>query len=274
VRFAPSIPTSPRLDDHLRLGSAAEPFEAQALVADGAGQVLAVSAERNRFSDFKGYEDWAVVSSARTDEMLKVIVANPTMIEAYKAGVPGNGRLFPDGSKIVKLQWRRNNVALSRREHYLLIVAGPADPASLPVTLLDGERFLYRRPREHTIVMRLERWIGARRPLDAGPETPVHAEEMYIGNRVAVDSPLAVTELSVGDRKGIGDVFRSSGARAMHCRCRERHPGDHLGLVLQIAFWPQTRGRILASDVVERGRHLGPHAPALGDKHRHLPIRI
>jgi len=32
------------------------------------------------FSDFKGYEDWAVVSSARTDQVLKVIVANPTMI--------------------------------------------------------------------------------------------------------------------------------------------------------------------------------------------------
>ena len=56
------------------------------------------------FSDFKGYEDWAVVSSARTDEVLKVIVANPTMISAYKAGVPGNGQPFPDGSKIVKLQ--------------------------------------------------------------------------------------------------------------------------------------------------------------------------
>jgi hypothetical protein len=57
------------------------------------------------FSDFKGYEDWAVVSSARTDEVLKVIVANATMIRAYKAGVPGNGQPFPDGSKIVKLQW-------------------------------------------------------------------------------------------------------------------------------------------------------------------------
>ena len=58
------------------------------------------------FSDFKGYEDWAVVSSARTDEVLKVIVANPTMIEAYKAGVPGNGQPFPDGSRIAKLQWK------------------------------------------------------------------------------------------------------------------------------------------------------------------------
>jgi hypothetical protein len=58
------------------------------------------------FSDFRGYEDWSVVSSARTDEVLKVIVANPTMIKAYKSGIPGNGKHFPDGSKIAKLQWK------------------------------------------------------------------------------------------------------------------------------------------------------------------------
>jgi len=57
------------------------------------------------FSDFRGYEDWAVVSSAHTDERLKVIVGNPTMIKAFKAGIPGNGQPFPDGSMIVKLQW-------------------------------------------------------------------------------------------------------------------------------------------------------------------------
>ena len=58
------------------------------------------------FADFRGYEDWAVVSSARTDEELKVIVANPAMINAFKAGVPGNGQPFPEGSKIAKLQWK------------------------------------------------------------------------------------------------------------------------------------------------------------------------
>ena len=57
------------------------------------------------FSDFRGYEDWSVVSSARTDEVLKVIVANPIMIKAYKSGIPGNGQPFPQGSKIAKLQW-------------------------------------------------------------------------------------------------------------------------------------------------------------------------
>ena len=59
------------------------------------------------FSDFKGYEGWPAVSSARQDEILKVIVANPKMITAYKAGVPGNGQPFPEGSMIVKLQWKR-----------------------------------------------------------------------------------------------------------------------------------------------------------------------
>jgi Cytochrome P460 len=58
------------------------------------------------FSDFKGYEDWSVVSSARTDEVLKVIVANSIMIKAFKDGFPGNGKPFPDGSKIAKLQWK------------------------------------------------------------------------------------------------------------------------------------------------------------------------
>ena len=58
------------------------------------------------FSDFRGYEDWSVVSSARTDEVLKVIVANPIMIKAYKDGIPGNGKPFPEGSKIAKLQWK------------------------------------------------------------------------------------------------------------------------------------------------------------------------
>ncbi len=49
------------------------------------------------FSDFRGYEDWPVASSARQDDILKVIVANPKMIAAYKSGVPGNGQPFPRG---------------------------------------------------------------------------------------------------------------------------------------------------------------------------------
>ena len=58
------------------------------------------------FSDFRGYEDWQVVSVSQTDDLLKVMVANPVMIDAYKAGIPGNGQPFPDGSKIAKIEWK------------------------------------------------------------------------------------------------------------------------------------------------------------------------
>ena len=58
------------------------------------------------FSDFKGYEDWQVVAVSQTDALLKVMVANPTMIAAYKAGIPGNSKPFPDGSKIAKIEWK------------------------------------------------------------------------------------------------------------------------------------------------------------------------
>jgi len=58
------------------------------------------------FSDFKGYEDWQVVAVSQTEELLKVEVANSVMIAAYRDGVPGNGKPFPDGSKIAKIEWK------------------------------------------------------------------------------------------------------------------------------------------------------------------------
>lgn len=60
------------------------------------------------FSEIRGYEDWQVVSPSFTDaaNVIRVILANPVMIKAYRDGVPGNGKPFPDGSKIVKLEWR------------------------------------------------------------------------------------------------------------------------------------------------------------------------
>jgi hypothetical protein len=57
-------------------------------------------------ADFKGYEGWQVVSVSQTPNLLKVMVANPTMITAYQAGIPGNGTPFPDGSKIAKIEYR------------------------------------------------------------------------------------------------------------------------------------------------------------------------
>jgi hypothetical protein len=58
------------------------------------------------FSDFRGYENWQVVAVSQTDDLLKAMVANPTMIDAYRAGIPGNGKPFPDGSRIAKIEWK------------------------------------------------------------------------------------------------------------------------------------------------------------------------
>ena len=58
-------------------------------------------------AEFKGYEDWAVVATSETNELMKVMVANPVMIAAYKAGIPLNGQPFPEGATIVKIEWTK-----------------------------------------------------------------------------------------------------------------------------------------------------------------------
>src|SRR5437764_4779570 len=57
------------------------------------------------FSDFRGYEDWRDVAVSQTETSLKVISANDAMINAFRDGVPDNGKPFPDGSKIAKIEW-------------------------------------------------------------------------------------------------------------------------------------------------------------------------
>jgi Cytochrome P460 len=59
------------------------------------------------FSEFKGYESWENVAPSTTEDGIKSILANPVMIKAYKEGIPGNGKPFPDGSKIVKIEWKK-----------------------------------------------------------------------------------------------------------------------------------------------------------------------
>jgi hypothetical protein len=57
------------------------------------------------FSEFSGYEGWQVIAVSHNGEMLAVILGNPTMIDAYKGGIPGNGKPFPDGAKMAKIHW-------------------------------------------------------------------------------------------------------------------------------------------------------------------------
>ena len=65
------------------------------------------------FSEFRGYETWQDVAVSQTDGGIKVILGNPVMIKAYKAGIPGNGKPFPEGSTVVKIEWTKKKNPVS-----------------------------------------------------------------------------------------------------------------------------------------------------------------
>jgi hypothetical protein len=88
------------------------------------------------FADFRGYENWQDVAVSQTETLTKVILANPTMMAAYKNGLPAAGKEFPDGSKIVKIEWafKKNPVA-----PYFVNV--PAKLVAVAVIEKDTKRF-------------------------------------------------------------------------------------------------------------------------------------
>jgi hypothetical protein len=47
------------------------------------------------FAEFRGYEQWETIAVSHNGDLLAVILGNPAMIAAYKAGIPGNGKPVP-----------------------------------------------------------------------------------------------------------------------------------------------------------------------------------
>ncbi|MGA1981694.1 MAG: cytochrome P460 family protein [Acidobacteriaceae bacterium] len=62
-------------------------------------------------SEVRGYESWPVIAISHNGNKLAAILGNAVMIDAYKAGIPGNGKPFPDGAKMVKVHWSAKVVA-------------------------------------------------------------------------------------------------------------------------------------------------------------------
>jgi hypothetical protein len=64
-------------------------------------------------SEFRGYEGWQVIAVSQSATAMAVIVGNPAMIDAYKAGIPANGKPFPDGARMAKIHWnpKKNEIA-------------------------------------------------------------------------------------------------------------------------------------------------------------------
>lgn len=64
------------------------------------------------FSEFRGYETWQTAAPSLSDEGLKIITANPLMIQAYKEGFPGNGKPVPNGAMMAKIEWTQRCQAI------------------------------------------------------------------------------------------------------------------------------------------------------------------
>jgi cytochrome P460 len=102
----------------------------------GTGQVHLAGAQRAAFSDFRGYENWEDVAVSATETGIKVIVANPAMMAAYREGLPAAGKQFPDGSKVAKIEW---TVKRSGESPYFVLV--PDTLKSVSFIEKDTKRF-------------------------------------------------------------------------------------------------------------------------------------
>ena len=101
-KLARFIHNLPRLD----AASAAGAVPSQAQVAVPTQDKYAVKIPNGlAFSEFRGYEGWPVIAISHNGDKLAAILGNPVMIDAFKSGIPGNGKPFPDGAKMAKVHW-------------------------------------------------------------------------------------------------------------------------------------------------------------------------
>jgi Cytochrome P460 len=89
----------------LSVATAAAVLGGRAIIAQDAAKYAVQIPDGLSLGEVRGYETWQVVAISHSEPTLNLIVANSTAIDAYRAGIPGNGKPFPDGSKFVKVQW-------------------------------------------------------------------------------------------------------------------------------------------------------------------------
>ena len=97
------------------------------------------------FSEFKDYEAWQMIATSQPDDAsgcgtskvgcTKAILGNPTMIKAYREGIPANGQPVPDGAAMAKIEWLKGHKA----SPYGVTVDGTQTEVSF--MLKDSKRF-------------------------------------------------------------------------------------------------------------------------------------
>ena len=87
------------------------------------------------FAEFKGYENWQAISISANEKLVSLILGNPVMIEAFRSGIPGNGKPFPDGAKMAKVHWN------PKKNDYFPGTAVPGTQHDVDLMVKDSKRF-------------------------------------------------------------------------------------------------------------------------------------
>jgi hypothetical protein len=86
-------------------------------------------------SEFKGYEGWQAIGISRSDRVMAMILGNPVMIDAYRAGIPANGTPVPDGAMMAKVHWK------PKQNAFFSDTTGPGDLLNVDFMVKDSKRF-------------------------------------------------------------------------------------------------------------------------------------
>src|ERR1044071_4264143 len=86
-------------------------------------------------SEFKGYEGWQAISISRNERVVAMILGNPAMIDAYRAGIPANGKPVPDGAKMAKVHWT------PKKNEYFPDATVPGALVNVDFMVKDSKRF-------------------------------------------------------------------------------------------------------------------------------------
>jgi hypothetical protein len=89
-------------------------------------------------SEFRGYEDWQAISMSRNEKVVAMILGNPAMISAYRAGIPGNGEPVPDGAKMAKVHW------IPKPNQFFPNATVPGNLLNVDFMMKDSKRFARR----------------------------------------------------------------------------------------------------------------------------------
>src|SRR5215208_3565291 len=103
------------------------------------------SANGIALSEFRDYEGWQLIATSQPDDAggcgtskvgcTKAILRNPTMMQAYRDGIPANGHAVPDGAAMAKVEWLKGHNA----SPYGVTVPGAQTEVSFMVK--DANRF-------------------------------------------------------------------------------------------------------------------------------------